>query len=428
MKKRNNYKFDNIIGVESNIANINPYISYYYDEINGKTKTYSLESFLDTNINEKLLRFISSYVNQSKTKHSKNLAFNNSKRFLSYLLKLGYDDVVKVDYKFLYDYKIHLSEMVNSHSSANRYYQSIKDFLRFLVLNGYPDLHEDVLNFDLPKSFKILTKSSFDKDLEHYNKSIDFDDYANLIKGFQSVLLKDNVCLNDKIVSFVALLSCCTGANPEVLFSLTFEDIKSITNDFVTIDFVKVKNKKGLDCDIKVILKNYVFNDISISTCANKLYTQLYCEERIKNNDLFFKLFREDKLVLVDDYNPLVRNVIRNHNINFDSNFNFSSIRKTYERHIHKITDNLLITSSLMGHTPEVATKNYLNTSAGVESHQKLGLTQDIIKGFSNNIETDNFVIYQKLLNLFDLDLESALILAKNGFPIDEIIEKAKRT
>jgi hypothetical protein len=428
MKKRNNYKFDNLVGIESNISNISPYISYYHDEINGKTKTYSLEPFLDTLINKELIKAISSYISQSKTKNSKNLAFNNLRRFLNYLINLDHVDMDRVNYEFLYDYKIHLSDKEHSVSTTNRYYESIKDFLKFLVLMNYPNLHEDILNFDLPKSFKVLTKSSFDKDLEHYNKSIDFDDYANLINGFQRILLNDDIKINDKIVAFVALLSCCTGANPEVLFALTFQDIKSITGDFNTIDFVKIKNKKGLDCDIKIILKNYVFNGISISTCADKLYTQLFCQKRIESNDLFFKVFREDRLVLLDDYNLPVREIIKNHNIQFNSNFNFSSIRKTYERHIYKITDNLLITSSLMGHTKEVATKNYLNTSAGVESHQKLALTQDIIKGFSNNIETDNFVIYQKLLDLFDLDLESALILAKKGFPIDEIIEKAKRT
>lgn len=428
MKKRKSYKFENVIEIKSNISNINPYISYHKDDITNKLSEFSFESYLTKYINKEVIKLCSSYVENCGTFNSKRLAFRNLNMFLSYIIELEHENLNKIDYSFLYDYRIYLHNKYKKTLTVNRYYQLIISFLKFVILDEYQEIHEDVKNLDIPKSLKKSTKSATEKDLEHYNKSFNFKEYSILINGMQDVITNKTTTKNDKIVAFSALLGCYTGANPEVLLAFNFKDLQLMRKDFKTMDIVKQKNKKGMGCDIKVILKNYECKDTKLSECAEIIYNIIYDDDRIEENDLIFKVYRDNGLYFISgDNNRLVRNLIKKYKIDFNSNFTFSGIRKTYERHIYKITDNLLITSTLMGHTKEVASKNYLNTAASLESHQKLALTQDVIEGFSKNKETDDFVVYQKLLNLFDIDLETALQLSNDGLSIDDIISKAKR-
>lgn len=423
---RKKYTFDKLTPDDNRVFDIDPYVSYFYENINNKTTTYSFRSFLDKNISNELLKYCSLYVSNAKTSNSKRAGFNHLTILLNYFLNNNIYDINDFNYKEIYDYRTYLHEK-SKKVSANRYYQTVISFLKFLLLNNYKNLNDDILNLDIPKALKTITKTSFEKDLEHYNKSVDFNSYSLLICELKRLLINNNCSNNEKILAYMGIISCLTGANPEVIKAFTFKDILLISQSIDFTEIIKVKNKKGFDCHIKVLLKNHILDGIKLSEISSSIYNQIKLIRNANDNDLFFMLDRARSFILVNNYNELIRNLIHKYQIDFKDNFTFSAIRKTYERHIYGISKNIVITSTLMGHTKNVAKKNYLNTSAGIEGHQKLGLTQDIIKGFSKSNKTDNFVVYQKLLNLYDLDLEKALDLSNKGFPIEDIIKQARR-
>lgn len=437
--KRKSYSRENITNIENNnnVSDINPLICYSLEEHTEIIREISLEEYRnDKNIN--FLKEYKIFLNQLPTHKVRTLNKSLIKPFVLFMEKENIFNIKDFNYSFLLNFKINLSNFYNSTVTKNRFYSCVIAFIQFLRRTKPELLHEDCINFDVPSRFRITHKTAVEKDLEHLNHSYNDIEYNLLLNESARIIITESSSYNDKIVAFFLIISMTTGANKEVLFSFTNDDLIKICNDFDYIDFNKIKNKKGIGANIKVKLKNYTFQNISnikISDLANIIYKQkqnlnLNFKYEKHKNDLFtFIPQRKSKKDMIlksfkNDYVNQVKYFIKHNNINFTETFNLSRCRKHYERKIYSFTNNLQITSSLLGHHEQVANRNYLNTSSNTESHQKLALTQDTLKGFSTNSETDNWVTYQELLDFFNITLEDALKLSKEGFDLTKIRDK----
>lgn len=440
--RRKSYKRENIIKIDkNNVSNINPFVIYTKNEKTGKDAILSLEHIL-TNQNYFFLKKYKLFIDKKPTYVSKKSHINHIKSFLSFIDIENIKSFNEIDQTSLIKYKIFLDDKFNNIATKNKYYQVVTSFLIFLS-NIEPEIMNiDILNFDIPKSFKNKTKGSYEKDLEHNNLSYNSKDYLNLINSLTHVIKNKNSSYNDKIVSYLALFAAVTGVNSEVLFRFNYKDLNLLSQNFEYLEFYKIKNKKGFGQKIRVIVKNYNINNVSLSDLSyiilkeQEKYRKKYSfQHEIQKDILFFYipnegLYKNKEYILNSmerNYKTILNRVIDKNNIQFEDNFTLSRLRKQFERIIHKNTNNIQITSSILGHTSKVAYKNYLNTSSNIKSHQKLALTQDLIEAFSVNEHTDNFVTYQELLDFFNIELEEALELAKKGFPINDIIDLSQK-
>jgi hypothetical protein len=440
IKKRKSYKRkqeDNIPDVITNVIPINPYLINCYHPQSFSNKVVNCEDLLIDN-NKMLVSHVVNYLNSfnyTNVKTKKSLF----KVFLKYLDSKNIQIFKHLDYVFFSKYKLYLDIKYKNKGTKRVYYNEVLYFINDLAKKDKNLVHDDVLTGDLPKSFTDSTKSEVEKDLEHSNNSFSDEEYTTLL--FESInIIKSENYYFDKIFSFMIIMSLCTGSNLSVLLLFTNDDLLEMCKDFEYIDFHKNKGRKG-NVPVKITIKNYKFHDIKISELA-----KIILDERDKRVSEFSNLPYSDMLFIypkvstaspknkginwgiIQDgtYLKQVEYLLKKHSIKIKNNFNFSRGRKYFERSIYNISEDLTITSSLMGHSKNTASKSYLNTASGIKSHQKLAVTQDIIKGFSKNKETDNFIIYQELLNLFNLDLEEAIKLSNNGFNINEIIQNSQ--
>lgn len=442
MRKRKSYKRETIESTTTtkNVVSINPYLIQCENKITGQKSIYDATSLNESPFKELSLgmaKYLQAHCNKSSGIRGTKATLNI---FLNFTSELGLENINQIDFIVLTKYKYYIEDSYKAQNTKRSRYSCIISLLNYLQRNALADLHQDIINDDVPKNFSSETKSAAEKDMEHQNKAYSDEYFKEYLDSAINIICNEKSNHHDKITSFLVIMALITGANGEVLLKLDDKDLSLLANDFEYLDLTKEKSRKGQGgAPIKVTLKNYVLNNVKISdlaTIVKNSKTSYICEfENEKFKELLFIYPRLRKGSATSTWSMLnanaapaqIKRMFTRYDTNIDSSFTFGKSRKYFERKINSITQDTSITSSLMGHSKQVANKHYLNTSASIESHQKLALTQDIVKGFSVNDKTDNFVIYQKLLKLYDLDLSKALELANNGFPIEEIIIKAKR-
>ena len=445
MRKRKSYKRETVESstTTKNVVSINPYLIQCENKNTGQKSIYDATSLKELK-NEGISLYMAYMIQDKKSKSSGIRGFKSSMNsFLTFLTKNEIFELVDIDYKALFKYKYFIDEkygekiQIRTKKSA---FDNALSFLNYLKTLDSIKLSEDVLNDDYPKNFSAPNKSAAEKDMEHNNKSYTDKQLSLYLQKAVEIICNEKSNHHDKITAFMIVISFASGANGDVILQLTDTDLDLLAVDFDYVDLTKHKARKGNGgAPIKITFKNYKFYDVKISEMAliikesKESYRTEFNHEIFKN--LLFIYPRLRKGVATSRWSALnanaapsqVTRLFTRYETSLETTFTFGKSRKYFERKINSITKDSSITSSLMGHSKNIANKHYLNTSASIESHQKLALTQDVVKGFSANNKTDNFVVYQKLLKLYDLDLSKALELANNGFPIEEIIIKAKR-
>jgi hypothetical protein len=436
-KKRNRISLKNkTIKSSNNIISFkkDPFVISNFDEKKEKQVDINFNNML-TEKNEQILLLFIKYIETIENIDRKKNTKGFLKPFFEFIHINEIISIKEIDSKKLIFFKHYIMSKYKNTTSRNAYYYAIVSFLKWLIVFDKNKLNQDIIEGDIPKGFLVTTKNSVEKDLENANKSYDQKKFANLIKNCSDSILNENIHYNYKIVSFMLIISYYTGLNKEVLFQFTNEDLLLLSQDFEYIEFSKIKNRKGAGCTIKVFLKNYKINNNKLSELARIILqeknkkAQLFC-----TNDAKRLLFTAIKIRGGKEYNhfydfsytyqKMIKRTFKALKYNFTEHFSFNRCRKHYERFIFQCSENnLSLTSTLMGHSKGVAVTHYMNTAAPIKSHQKLALTQDIIKGFSKNKKTENFMVYQELLSLFNLNLEDAIKLSKSGFSLDEIID-----
>lgn len=445
MRKRKSYKRETVESTNTtkNVVSINPYLIQCENRITGQKRIYDVTSLKELK-NEGISLYMAGYLQQKCSKSSSIRGYKSSLNlFLSFLTNNNIDNLSQINYETLVKYKYFINDKYDektiNRTKNGKFAQSF-DFLNYVrTLEGLK-LSEDVLNGDYPKNFEIKGKSAVEKDLEHNNKSYTDEQFSLYLQKAVEIICNEKSNHHDKVTAFMIVISFASGANGDVILQLTDKDLNLLANDFDYLDLTKHKSRKGVGgAPIKITLKNYNFYDIKLSEMAliikesKENYRNEFNHEIFK--DLLFIYPRLRKGVATSRWSALnanaapaqVTRLFTRYDTSLETTFTFGKSRKYFERKIQSITGDSTITSSLLGHSRAVANKNYLNTSASIESHQKLALTQDVIEGFSKNDQTDNFVKYQQLLNLFNLDLTKAIELANKDFPIEEVIKNAQK-
>lgn len=442
MRKRKSYKRENIeeTTTTKNVISINPYLIQCENKNTGQKSIYDATSLKESG-NDTISLYIANLLQEKWSRSPAIRGMKSSfKIFLDFLTSIDIYDIEKINYEILLKYKYFIDDKYDNNRTKSSKYSHSFDFLNYLrTLEGIK-LSEDVLNGDYPKNFEIKGKSAVEKDMENNNKSYTDEQFSLYLKKAVEIICNEKSNHHDKVTAFMIVISFASGANGDVILQLTDNDLDLLAVDFDYLDLTKHKSRKGVGgAPIKITLKNYNFYDIKVSEMAliikesKENYRIEFNHEIFK--DLLFIYPRLRKGVATSRWSALnanaapaqVTRLFTRYDTSLETTFTFGKSRKYFERKIQSITEDSTITSSLLGHSRAVANKNYLNTSASIESHQKLALTQDVIEGFSKNEQTDNFVKYQQLLNLFNLDLTKAIELANKGFPIEEVIKNAQK-
>lgn len=445
MRKRNSYKRDNVESQskkETVVTNLNKFEIECIRERNNEPYFVDF-SFLYNGNNYQDSQVMMSFFRKYRSQNQNTMLAKRDrlKNFINFMQENNITLLKDMDYNILTEYKNHLKLTMDKKTTQATYFTEVKLILQYISNNNSDLVSDDVGNNLFPKNIKISKKSPIEKDLENRNKGYNDEDCNILLVNCSNIIMNENL-LSDKYLSLFIILCFITGANPSVLREFTNEDLTKLSEDFDYLDFVKFKGRKGIGgAEIKITIKNmkinnYKFSDL-VSTIKNEKISRIVEWENHPKKDLMFLYPKKKPHQKKDEftlnwsfigsrtYIASVKNLFKRHNIKVNTEFTVDRVRKYFERSIYNQSGSLELTSSLMGHSPKVASQHYLNQASSLESHQKLVLTQDIIDGFSKNKKTDNFLIYNKLLNLYNIDLETAIKLSKKGFSIEEIIKQS---
>lgn len=443
MRKRKSYKRENISNKNDNknIISIDLFKLECKKNSTGELYLYDC-SDLHASGNFQLAKIAMLYLHKYNSQNQETMFGKKHSilQFFKFMKENKIDTYNKIDYGFLVKYKEFLQDKYTSSTQSKRFIE-IRSFLKYISHHDTSLVNKDVLDNNFPNNVKVYQKNPIEKDFERSNNGYSDDDCINYIQYSINIITEEGI-LSEKMLAYFVLFSFFTGANPSVLKDFTHEDLLKLSVDFKYIDFIKNKGRKGIGgAPIKIQVKNIMFGDVKFSDMSLLILKEK--EKRVdewkthkNSNDLFLfpKNNRSNKDSFTYNWRSLGRNYLQSINTMFSkressikSNFTCDKSRKYFERNIMKITNDVTITSSLLGHSKRIAENHYLKTKSGIDGHQKLVVTQDLIDGFSRNKHTDNFMIYNKLLELYGMDLESAIRLAKQGFKIDDIIKGSKK-
>lgn len=435
-KKRISYKRDSNEEAIEKVKSVDLFLIKCKKKETGETFFYDARDLKEFDCGE--INKVSAMFIQEKYSKKEGLRGKKSiqREILSFIEKQGIKEFSEINNEILMKYKFLIDETkdLKIKTKQGKYYEMLS-LLNYAALKGYL-LSEDVKNGDIPKNFKGRTESQIEKN----SKSADtYTDREYLILLENSIKIIKDIESNhhDKVTAFFVVIALLSGVNASVLLDFTDEDLEYLSKKRDFYEIVKYKGRKG--SDIKIILKDYDLFKSSISDLSKIVldskrkfyfdYKSEYFKDYLFIYPRLLKGNQTGKWSLLNANASIgqVKRMFVRYGIKIECDFNITKSRKYFERKINNITKNESITSTLMGHSIKTANKHYLDVVANEEQHQKLALTQDTLKAFSQSDQTDNFIVYQKLLGLYGMDLSKALDLANKGFEIKEIIDKSQK-
>lgn len=324
-----------------------------------------------------------------------------------------------IDYEILLSYGNYLIDKPNSKSKQNY----LHSFLRLCIKYDEISLNEDILKNNFPLLNIKAVKSNA---ISHYTKK-EFEQYFLLTKIIVNDYL-DNIH-NDE-TTFVKMsywfIAFCTGLNKTALDNLNLNSFECIDDNEIRTYFIlgkKNRSKKGhqiSQISFKTSeKKTHIFERVVEKLIQiNKKYRNLLPD---KNKENLF-IYQNDKTKNIHIYNgtdQLNSKTIQDYKsmFNFDElNFSTLKIRNQWSNEMFDISKNEKIVSSMLGHESIITTiKHYMKNDLSDEILFKFNVVQKLMEDFSKNENVKNWVEFQKIYNLNNIDIKEINENISNG-------------